>query len=403
MSGAPIPDVATKPSEAGEFEVAAFPKLEFSKKDVIRAGTALKGDMIWNQNQADEILRTFRIANSWRASHAFPMHRMRAELHGRMSALKVKGLTAARLKQMSSIRGKLNRIGSNLRQMQDLGGCRAIVPNADHAKALVASILDKFSHELKRENPYMDDPRDSGYRSHHLIFSFQPRNDEEAEFTGRLIELQIRSRLQHSWATAVEAVGMYRGEQMKAGQGDTNWLRLFQLMSLEFAHSEGWEYAAEGRQERVKEIIDLSHTLDAEQTLNTLSHAVSDLERMQGLSTHKTRYCLIQYDHTARKVQVKYLNGPSKIGHNLNEVDYAGGSSQNKSSVVVELDKIENLRQAYPNYFGDVQLFRSSLSMVLHGNEVKEYSLPPVERVPPPPKEIPDDSWLRFPNRRRWE
>lgn len=388
-----------------EIDVSEFPQLEYSKKDVIRAGEALKDQLIWSPEGKTEIQRVFSIANSWRASHAFPMHRMRAELHGRMSALKVKGLTVARLKQMSSIRNKLNRLSGNLRQLQDLGGCRAVVPNIEQARILASEIMENSPHNLKREDPYMDEPRASGYRSHHIVFAFIPRTDAEAGYEGRLIELQIRSRLQHSWATAVEAVGLYRNENLKAGAGSEDWLRLFELMSFEFAASEGCDYAKDGSSTRVQEIIDLNARLEATQTLDALSHAVSNLDRIELDRHHKPRYCLIMYDHDERRVNVRYLDSPSKIGGALEDGGTVGEYSNRHSSVVVELDKIENLKSAYPNYFGDVQLFKSSLSSVVNGRPVEEYSSPPVERVPPPPKEIADDSWLRFPRRRyrRWE
>jgi (p)ppGpp synthase/HD superfamily hydrolase len=156
--------------------VSEYPQLEFSKKDVVRAGNARRERLDWTPDSEGEVRRVFSITNSWRASHAFPMHRMRAELHGRMSALNVKGLTAARLKQMPSIRSKLNRIDSNLRQLQDLGGFRAVVPSIDQARQLSAEIIEKFPHALKREDAYMDAPRASGYRSHHIVFGFQPRD-----------------------------------------------------------------------------------------------------------------------------------------------------------------------------------------------------------------------------------
>jgi hypothetical protein len=322
-----------------------------------------------------------------------------------MGSLNVKGLTAARLKQMTSIRSKLGRIKSNLRQMQDLGGCRAVVSGIDQARELVESIRENSSHHLKREDSYMDDPRLSGYRSHHLVFAFRPRNASESDYEGRLIELQIRSRLQHSWATAVEAVGLYLGENLKAGIGDEDWLRLFELMSFEFAASEGCEYAMDGSKRRTAEITELNNSLNAAQTLDTLSHAVSDLERIEHDQNHKPRFCLIKYDHQSRQVSVRYLDNPSKIGGALEHGEGGSQAAGKLSAVVVELDKIENLKKAYPNYFGDVQLFKSSLSRVVHGQPVKEYSLPPIERMPPPPKVIPDDTWLRYPNRRnrRWE
>ncbi|MGI9370507.1 MAG: RelA/SpoT domain-containing protein [Ruegeria sp.] len=374
-------------------------------KDVVRAGNALKERLEWNPENEVEIRRIFKIANSWRASHAFPMQRMRAELHGRMSTLKVKGLTAARLKQMTSIRGKLNLIKSNLRQLQDLGGCRAVVTSIEQARLLAYEIMENSPHVLKREDPYMDVPRDSGYRSHHLVFAFQPRDNSERGFEGRLIETQIRSRLQHSWATAVEAVGLYRGENLKAGVGSEDWLRLFTLMSFGFAASEGCEYALDRPNSRIAEIVDLCNSLNAPQTLDALSHAVSNLDRAEFDRHHKPKYCVIKYDHENKQVDVKYLDGPSKIGDVLESGLDVRQVTGRYSAVVVELDKIENLKSAYPNYFGDVHLFKASLSEVLNGRPVKEYSLPPIERVPPSPKEIPDASWLRYPNRRnrRWK
>ena len=36
-------------------------------------------------------------------------------------------------------------------------------------------------------------------------------------------------------------------------------------------------------------------------------------------------------------------------------------------SVVVEVDKVENLREAYPNYFLDMSLFHSNLRRVIDG------------------------------------
>lgn len=381
----------------GEIDVSEFPQLKYSKKDVVRAGNALKGRLVWTPESAEDIHRVFAVANSWRASHAFPMHSLRAELQARMTTLGLKGLTAARLKQMSSIRGKLDRIDSNLRQLQDLGGCRAIVPTIEEARSLVAAMISKSRHPLKSQNPYMDAPRSSGYRSHHLVFAFAPRNASESSYEGRLIELQIRSRLQHSWATAVEAVALHRGENLKAGIGSADWLRLFELMSLEFAASEGCAYAKDGSNNRVKEITDLEASLNVVRTLDGLSHAVSSLDWMANTQDVKPKYCIVKYDRKERKVDVKLLYTPSAIEDNL-ETGTTDGS--NYSTVMIEIDKVDNLRDAYPNYFGDVQLFKSRLTSVVKGEPVTEYAHPPRVRVPPRPREIADDSWFRFPNRR---
>ena len=53
------------------------------------------------------------------------------------------------------------------------------------------------------------------------------------------VELQIRSKIQHSWATAVEVVGTFTKQALKASAGDSIWLEFFQYASIEFAKLEG--------------------------------------------------------------------------------------------------------------------------------------------------------------------
>ena len=70
------------------------------------------------------------------------------------------------------------------------------------------------------------------------MFSFCGRDADTVIYNGKRIELQVRTRLQHSWATAVEAVGLFRGEELKNHKGSEEWLRLFKLLSAEFAEAE---------------------------------------------------------------------------------------------------------------------------------------------------------------------
>jgi hypothetical protein len=72
----------------------------------------------------------------------------------------------------------------------------------------------------------------------------------------------------------------------------------------------------------------------------------------------------------------------------------------NINAVLVEADSIENLRAAYPNYFGDVQKFKSALEVITTGLPSREFVLPPQPTAPKPPYEKPDPRWIgrsRFP------
>jgi ppGpp synthetase/RelA/SpoT-type nucleotidyltranferase len=66
------------------------------------------------------------------------MHRLRQQLAGR--ARGTGSITAARLKRMESIRRKLARGPHTLLQMQDLAGCRVIVPTMTE----VARLVDRY-------------------------------------------------------------------------------------------------------------------------------------------------------------------------------------------------------------------------------------------------------------------
>ena len=54
-----------------------------------------------------------------------------------------------------------------------------------------------------------------------------------------MIELQIRTRLQHAWATAVETMGIFIDHSLKSSQGPQDWLDFFSLVGNAFAYIEG--------------------------------------------------------------------------------------------------------------------------------------------------------------------
>lgn len=384
--------------------VSDFPRFEYSLKKVAKVGKALAGNLPWTPDTEDDIREVFRIAYNWRDSHALPMRRMRYELMGKIRRNKINGITAARLKRMTSIRKKLCEQNVKLNQMQDLGGCRAIVNNIDEVKMLVDSYRLDSNHNLYNESHYIDYPRIGGYRSHHLLFKFAGKGDE-LPYHGRRIEVQIRSKLQHSWATAVESVGMLRAEDLKGGKGNTEWLRLFELMAAEFALIEKSPMPPNvpQRRHRIQELRDLNENLEAVSTLENLRNAVRGTDRIYSPSMDKPEYYLIKYDNLTKTVDVRPYSIASKAAASYDEAEQNAEMNRNGSTnvVFVEVDEVENLKKAYPNYFGDVEWFETILRRVVHGKDVSQYAMPPQERAASKLKDRPDDSWLRK-RRRRW-
>ena len=78
------------------------------------------------------------IVENWRASHAYPMLIMRNNLSNRVRKIDNKAIVAQRLKRFTSIVSKLEREPDmKLSQMQDIGGCRAIVSTVEQVDDLV--------------------------------------------------------------------------------------------------------------------------------------------------------------------------------------------------------------------------------------------------------------------------
>ncbi|WP_305461543.1 RelA/SpoT domain-containing protein [Photobacterium leiognathi] len=71
----------------------------------------------------------------------------------------------------------------------------------------------------------MEEPKESGYRSYHLVYGYQ--NKKYEKLNGLQIEMQIRTAVQHSWATAVEVVGAFTAQSLKSSQGNEKWLDFF--------------------------------------------------------------------------------------------------------------------------------------------------------------------------------
>lgn len=386
-----------------------FPKFEFSMHDVKRAGEALKGVIPWEDGQPEErraeILMIFEVANNWIDSHGYPMYRIKNEAFAKIKACKVKGLPVARLKRMRSVRRKLATISTKLDQIQDLGGCRIILPSIADANALIARFRGHAVHTLHNEKSYITEPKLGGYRSHHMIFKFKGSQDTEV-FNNRRIELQIRTQLQHAWATAVEAVGYMRGEELKSGKGNEDWLRLFDLMSAELAMVENCPEPAHLPEHltRVAEIRDLDASLSAASVLDGISQAVKFTSGyVQGADPPK--FFRIEFNRQTNQVRVSPHRSP-RIGfseqHSVEQVVEETGN-KDVNTVLVSADSIEELRAGFPNYFGDVKMFTSALRCVVSGSRVPEYNLPPQETVPVA-KPVPiDPSWLRPGRGRRWK
>lgn len=178
-------------------------------------------------------------AQAWRVQHLEPTARC-FEALARCAEQFEGAVVSYRLKRMTSILKKLRRPTSNFKlgELDDIGGCRLIVRSVDEVYRAVAVLNEELGEGKVKD--YIKSPRSSGYRSYHVIYHIP-----EGDISYR-IEVQIRTHLQHLWATGVEAVGEVYGLEYKSPdvraslEGEAQKRDRFLMLSSHlFAHEEG--------------------------------------------------------------------------------------------------------------------------------------------------------------------
>ena len=177
---------------------------------------------------AAEMRNALHIFSNWRASHNYPLNSIAVTLKNR--ATKISGGKVnpiQRLKRIESVQRKLQmRPDITLSMMQDIGGCRAILDQVGHVLALRDLYLNKaLTHVFKVQNDYIERPKKDGYRGIHLIYYFvgvesNPKGKIYAD-RDMQVEIQLRTTLQHYWATAVETAETFTKTRLKS-QRDEN-------------------------------------------------------------------------------------------------------------------------------------------------------------------------------------
>ena len=131
-------------------------------------------------------------------------------------------------KSTPSIIEKLRRESIRLSQIQDIAGCRIIVADIleqDRVIAALGALFPGASVIDRRVNPTY------GYRAVHVI----PRVSE------KLIEIQIRSSLQHLWAEVSEKLSDVMDPAIKYGGGEATVRRILDKSSSMVAKQESTE------------------------------------------------------------------------------------------------------------------------------------------------------------------
>lgn len=331
-------------------------KLEHSKKEIGRAGDRLVASTQQSETYNDDDIN---ILHSWRMAHLYPLQQIKFYLEREALLINEKTITSSRIKRTPSIISKLVRFpGMKLHKMQDLGGCRAILADVSEVYKLHENIMKvKFQHELVRVDDYMKNVKDSGYRSLHLVYSFN--NKKYPELNNLRIEMQVRTTIQHSWATAVEMVGLFRKESLKSGLGDESWLHFFQLVSDLFYTIDS--KSTTGHYNKTSsEIKELAKKLRIFEILDAYNQVINHIEN--NIKYDDGIYVILvnMNKHVINVKNFKNQNLKSAADAYINAEKYCA-SNKNCEVAMVSVNDVSQLRNAYPAYFLDTKSFLNNL------------------------------------------
>lgn len=334
-------------------------KPQYSRKAVNWAGALVSGKNYALANN-DEQAKAQEILGNWRSSHSYPINTFQASLRKKLRSIEKNALVAQRLKRTPSIIGKLQRFPKmQLARMQDIGGLRAIVKNVANVYELRNKLIkSRFDHELINA-------KNSGYRGIHLVYKYKSRKAKE--YDGLLIEIQLRSKLQHAWATAVETTGTFLQQSLKTSHGAEEWLQFFSMAGSAFAYLENKPpapcHADINREDLFTSLAQQAKDLKVYDTLRAYRISANAIENEK---IKKAYYYLLTLKPKTRVVNIKgyQKNQLQEATARYLQLEQEVDGEEISQVVLVAADSLKLLYRAYPNYFLDTEEFTSVLDRI---------------------------------------
>lgn len=332
-----------------------------SNKTIQKAGILLIND---NTNKSsNEYQDAMNTLSEFRNKHITSLDKVSAEVYKCSQTIDKNVIVAKRLKRTPSIINKLVRFPKmKLNRMQDIGGCRAILSSEKKVQK-VKNKLKKLGYEVR--NDYIKKPKNDGYRGIHLI-------NKNHSYP---IEVQLRTSIQHSWATAVEIVDLFENQHLKTKIENTNnqhidWVDFFVHVSSEFSIIENYKQA---REYPLEETVRLIERFDIIRKFLAYSESLKNLdEHIQ--KNNLDHYNLIRIDLFKASLSIQSFKKSEEKEATSKYLQSEKEALRDSFLIIalVSTESINNLKLAYPNYFADSEIFIQNIQRIQKSFEVQK-------------------------------
>ena len=346
--------------------------MKYTRKEIDKAGRVIASTTSDLLDYAEAVVKV----DDWRKLH-LPVIEL---LSGNISELLARNgirvaFSSQRLKRMTSIKEKLTRSSNmGLGGVQDIGGARFVFDDMDsllQAKDCIAkATFPDFSldHDLY---DYISQPKESGYRSIHFVYRY---SKPESDWDGMRVELQIRTKLQHDWATAVETAELISQSSLKASLGDQTWLDFFKLVSAIFARKENQPVNTSFKDMTEQQYCTLYNEMNNKHKFVDNLNALVGVVNLTEQQSFTGGYVLLVINYEEKRVRIRHFKQDEKDSANEQYSQIENRVNKEKEAVVlVAVSDVKELREAYSSYFLNSKEFIDELADFQHTCRIRGY------------------------------
>lgn len=182
------------------------------------------------------------------------------------------------------------------------------------------------------------------------------------------IELQLRTKLQHSWAMAVETAELITGTALKSSQGDENWITFFKIVSSLFAIKEKTPILKEHSemQYKMKDLMTQLYSLNIDQHFNDTLKALRATNTFAKKENYTDGYYILDINFNNKRIRIKAFPKENEQQASAFYSQLEKGVEKNNNAVVlVSVPQMQELQEAYPSYFLDTSEFLTAIDTMM--------------------------------------
>lgn len=341
----------------------AWPKPLYSKKQVKRSGKYIRDNPTDNYSQTKEGLEHLHVVSNWRDLHGAVLNTAQGWIRRLDRSTDI--IVAQRLKRLDTVLDKLaSGRSSDLSTMHDIAGVRVIFESEDDLRVFRKK-MEKSRAKHKRKNEidrydYIKSPKETGYRGVHDVY--ERICTTGTIYNGLKFEVQLRTSVQHAWATAVEIYDLTQGTRLKFSSegGEDDALLHFSYIS---------ELLARFHENRPCRFLELSvqdlRTKCLEMEANT--RLVTSIKSLRAATRYgKLEKNSVLYLTKKRKLYAQQFPSMPKAMEALKDLERR---EDIVNVVLVGAQDPKHIKNAFRNYFSDSAEFVSLYEQAL-GKEI---------------------------------